>query len=240
MKKAGSNIVNSFITVSKVLVALPLIVCAVSISTSAQDLHGWVTYSSGDSLLVEVDDAFFVLRSTKGEVLNVRRDQEESERSTVAEITVLKFRDGVAECVVTSRDAPDTRLDDLAVHFLSIGKRPVRQTPNPVPVDDESGDLVYTVVDVFPELIGGLEGLQKRIRYPDEARRNGQQGQVMITFIVDEQGNVQNPTISRSSSALLNDEALRVISTARFTAPIKDGIPVKMQFALPIRFRLRN
>ena len=44
--------------------------------------------------------------------------------------------------------------------------------PPPAPEEEEEPEPeIFVVVENMPELIGGLEGLQKRIKYPEIARR---------------------------------------------------------------------
>lgn len=56
-------------------------------------------------------------------------------------------------------------------------------------------------------------------RYPAEARRAGQTGRVIVSFSVDEAGNVVQASIkSGCSYPLLNEEALRCVRTWKFRA----------------------
>lgn len=96
----------------------------------------------------------------------------------------------------------------------------------------------HAVVESQPELIGGLDSLQARIQYPEEARAKGIQGRVLVRFTVDAQGRVQDATVVRGIHPLLDREALRVIRTARFRPAQKGGTPVKTQMTLPITFHL--
>ena len=42
----------------------------------------------------------------------------------------------------------------------------------------------------MPEPIGGLYAIQSKIKYPEEAKRNGVEGKVFIQAFIDETGNV--------------------------------------------------
>lgn len=109
-----------------------------------------------------------------------------------------------------------------------------------VPAQAQQNDTsdVYKVVDDPPILVGGLEGLQQEIRYPAEARAAGVEGRVFVQFVVDEQGDVIDEKIVRGVSPELDEEALRVVRQARFEPGTQRGEPVKVQFSLPIQFRL--
>lgn len=112
--------------------------------------------------------------------------------------------------------------------------------PPPPPADDEEEEDFFVVVEDMPELIGGLEGLQRQIRYPEMARRAGIEGRVFIQFIVNERGEVENPQVIRGIGGGADEEALRVVSQAQFRPGMQRGRPVRVQYSLPIFFRLQN
>lgn len=102
---------------------------------------------------------------------------------------------------------------------------------------DETEDF-FVVVEEMPELIGGLAQIQRNIRYPEMARRAGIEGRVFIQFIVNEQGEVEHPRVMRGIGGGADEEALRVVSQARFTPGVQRGRPVRVQYSLPIFFRI--
>lgn len=114
-------------------------------------------------------------------------------------------------------------------------------TPPPPPVTPSSEDDFFVIVEEMPELIGGLSGLQSHVRYPETARKAGIEGRVFVQFIVNEQGEVENPRIIRGIGGGADEEALRVINThARFTPGQQRGRNVRVQYSLPIVFRLSS
>ncbi len=98
----------------------------------------------------------------------------------------------------------------------------------------------YKVPDQMPELIGGLTELQKKISYPEEARKNGIEGRVMLQFIVDEQGDVLDPKVMHGIGAGCDEAALEALSQVKFKPGIKNGEAVKTQYSLPVIFRLSS
>ena len=95
-------------------------------------------------------------------------------------------------------------------------------------------------VDEMPELIGGLEALQREIRYPEMARQAGIEGRVFVQFIVDQEGNVEYPEIIRGIGGGADEEALRVVSQAKFKPGMHQGRPVRVQYSMPFSFRLQG
>jgi len=96
----------------------------------------------------------------------------------------------------------------------------------------------FVVVEEMPELIGGLASIQSRIQYPEMARKAGIEGRVIIQFIVDKQGNVTNPEIIRGIGGGCDEEALRAVRQATFKPGKQNGEPVRVQFSLPVQFKL--
>ncbi len=76
--------------------------------------------------------------------------------------------------------------------------------------------------------------------YPFEARRNGQTGEVVVEFVVDEAGNVHTPTVARSSDRVFEEAALRAVARWKFEPGKRDGRAVRFRMALPIQFTLNG
>jgi len=110
--------------------------------------------------------------------------------------------------------------------------------PPPPPKEDE--EQFFIVVENMPQLIGGIGKLQSQVTYPEMARRAGIEGRVTIQFIVNERGQVENPRVVRGIGGGCDEEALKAVSKARFTPGLQRGRPVKVQYSLPIVFRLQN
>jgi protein TonB len=111
--------------------------------------------------------------------------------------------------------------------------------PPPPPVEEEPEPEIFVVVEQMPELIGGIEGLQKRVTYPEIAKKAGVEGTVFLQFIVDENGKVVDPQVVKGIGAGCDEEALKAIRTAEFKPGMQRGKPVKVKFSLPVRFRLK-
>lgn len=106
---------------------------------------------------------------------------------------------------------------------------------------DPSGQDFFVAVEDHPELIGGLQALQAQIDYPERARRAGIEGQVIVQFIVNENGNVEDTEVIRGVHPLLDEAAMEGIRRhAEFRPGKQRGQPVRVQFSLPIVFRLNG
>ncbi|MFW5872859.1 MAG: energy transducer TonB [bacterium] len=93
---------------------------------------------------------------------------------------------------------------------------------------------------LYPNGLKGIyEHIAKTTRYPISARENNIQGQVVVEFIVEKNGQVKEAKILESVSSELDEEALRVIlSLERFYPGFKDALPVRVCYRQPISFKL--
>lgn len=117
---------------------------------------------------------------------------------------------------------------------------PLDLPPPTPPKSEETQDDFFVVVEQMPQLIGGLASLQKKVRYPEMARRAAIEGRVTIQFIVNEQGKVENPRVIRGIGGGCDEEALKAVMTARFKPGMQRGRSVRVQYSLPIVFRFAD
>ena len=109
---------------------------------------------------------------------------------------------------------------------------------------DTTKSVPFTVVDVKPKFQGGDEAtftnwMATQLKYPEEAKKDGIQGRVIVQFIVSEKGKVENVKIVRGVHDLLDKEAYRVISQSPDWEPGKhEGKPVIVRYTFPVIFQL--
>ena len=102
---------------------------------------------------------------------------------------------------------------------------------------------VYEIVEDMPTFPGGvtelMNYLSKNTHYPAVTKRDGIQGRVVVSFIVEPDGSISNVKLVRSVDANLDREALRVVSEMPNWTPGKQGgNKVRVRYSLPIAFRL--
>lgn len=110
-------------------------------------------------------------------------------------------------------------------------------------MDNGETDDVFEIVEENPMFPGGdkelMNWLAKNIKYPAAAQENGIMGRVLISFVVNKDGTISEPKITRTAHPALDKEALRVISNMPRWKPGKQGNkPVRVKFTLPVTFRL--
>jgi protein TonB len=113
--------------------------------------------------------------------------------------------------------------------------KPEVTDPEPAPI---------AVAEVMPEFIGGtaklFEYLGKNLKYPELAKTTGIQGKVFVQFVVDKNGKIKDVKVLQGINALLDKEALRVVSEMPdWKAGKQHGKPVSVIYNLPISFKLK-
>lgn len=114
--------------------------------------------------------------------------------------------------------------------------------PPPPPAKDENNEEeeIFIVVEQMPELIGGLASLNKHITYPEMARRAQIEGRVIVEFIIDKEGNVNNPKIIRGIGGGCDEVALSAVQKVKFKPGMQRGKPVLVRYSMPINFTLKD
>jgi TonB family C-terminal domain len=120
---------------------------------------------------------------------------------------------------------------------------PLQKLPAELPAKVNS-ETVFEVVEKMPEFKGGqsalMHYLNNSIKYPVTAQAEGIQGRVIVQFIVDADGSINEPVVARSVDESLDKEALRVISKMPSWIPGQQrGKPVRVKYTVPIKFKLQ-
>lgn len=139
----------------------------------------------------------------------------------------------------------------VAALLLMVGCKPAAQEPQQtetaqteVTENTPEGE-VFQVVEVDPQFEGGLEALYKylaeNIKYPEQAKSDGIQGRVFVRFVIEADGSVTNAQVLRGIGGGCDEEALRVVEAMpKWTPGMQQGKPVRVQFNLPITFKLQE
>lgn len=136
--------------------------------------------------------------------------------------------------------------DEKAVvsHLKLNGQARLNEDTNVLEVDGNAEE-VFQVVENMPEFPGGntelMKFLAKNIKYPAEAQQKGEQGRVMVQFVVGKDGKLSDIKIMRSISPTLDAEAIRVIKAMPTWKPgTQRGQAVAVKYTIPISFRLQG
>jgi periplasmic protein TonB len=72
--------------------------------------------------------------------------------------------------------------------------------------------------------------------FPSDLRRDGVSGMVAVKVLVDENGNVSECAVTKSSHAEFEAPALAAVRNWKFKPASKGGAPVKAKLIIPIKF----
>lgn len=97
----------------------------------------------------------------------------------------------------------------------------------------ESTDFVYVTEEPRP-----LQPIDDSIRYPAGAKQLGVQGDVLVRILVETDGRVSKALIDRSDSKLLEDEAVRLLKSTKFSPALDGDKPVHVWIQQTVHFRL--
>ncbi|CUT05003.1 energy transducer TonB [Candidatus Kryptobacter tengchongensis] len=96
------------------------------------------------------------------------------------------------------------------------------------------------IVDTPPGIIGGLEAIQKKIKYPDSAIKNGIEGTVYVMAYINENGEVDFAEVIKGIGYGCDEVARDAVLQMKFTSPYHQGKPAKARVVVPIRFKMRK
>ncbi len=104
---------------------------------------------------------------------------------------------------------------------------------------------VFSAVEQSPSFPGGQPAFEKylatTIKYPAKARENKTEGRVIITFIVEKDGALNDMKVVRSVGDGTDEEAIRVLQASpKWNPGIQNGRAVRVQYTVPISFSLAS
>lgn len=114
----------------------------------------------------------------------------------------------------------------------------------PEPPKHEEENKVFDIVEQQPMFPGGQTALMKYLsehtKYPVVAQENGVQGRVTVQFVVEKDGSISDVHVLRGVDPSLDKEAVRVVkSMPRWTPGKQNGINVRVNYRVPVLFRLQ-
>ncbi len=125
------------------------------------------------------------------------------------------------------------------VAIANVGKIPVGPPGVPGGVDGigVSGAPVFdhSRLDRMPRARSQVSPV-----YPMEAKRLGLDGEVVVAFVVDEEGRVTSPRVVERTDPIFEEAALRAVSKWRFEPGRLNGRLVRYRLAAPVVFSIRE
>lgn len=135
----------------------------------------------------------------------------------------------------------DVKGNDDANGEILKAKEVIAETEPP---KHEEENKVFDIVEQQPLFPGGPAALMKYLsentKYPVVAQENGVQGRVTVQFVVEKDGSISDVHVLRGVDPSLDKEAVRVVkSMPRWTPGKQNGITVRVNYRVPVLFRLQ-
>lgn len=111
-----------------------------------------------------------------------------------------------------------------------------------LPIDSNAKTPIsFVAYESLPKYPGGTENLYKmistNIQYPKDAFRQGIEGVVVVSFVVEKDGTIKDFEIIKSVEKSLDKEALRVLTLMEKWEPgYQNNKPIRVKYSLPIAF----
>lgn len=176
------------------------------------------------------------------------------------EIPVVSFTTGTYRERNTVRDVPGLldydqmeRICNYIYHFLKVYSNeeimPVigKSSEDGTRPAHEGRIYSYADCDIKPQFFHSDERhfldswVYKYVKYPEYAITSGIQGEVIVSFIIEKNGQVTNVKIENELDESLEEEVIRVVSASPKWIPGKiGGNKVRTRIVLPVEFRLKS
>lgn len=165
------------------------------------------------------------------EVMSEREEELSDPRISSFEASAMIDRDQPPEDKESETEGEDSLQANSSVDPDTVGgEADPGSLAEPLEIFELSGNE--------PSVAGGMGSLYMQVNYPMAARQQGIEGRVILTFIVDEEGNAHEIEVMQSAHPMLDSAAVRAVRHTRFVPGRHEGDPVPVRMRLPIRFQL--
>ncbi|MCS5490106.1 energy transducer TonB [Algoriphagus limi] len=143
---------------------------------------------------------------------------------------------------------PDEIKIDPTLISIDINTTETTEIPEVIISDDppviDKAEEIMDFIEVQASFKGGMEAwyeyLRKNLKYPSQAKRMGIEGVVLIRFVVNKDGSVQDVEVVRPLGGGCDEVAKEVVENSPEWIPGKmGGRPVRSRMVIPIRFKLQ-
>jgi len=120
------------------------------------------------------------------------------------------------------------------------------ETPAETPksTTNQDNSQIFMVVEEMPSFPGGEKAMYKyigeKIKYPEQAKNEGIEGRVFISFVVEKDGSITEVELLRGIGGGCDEVAIEVIqSMPKWLAGKQKGKEVRVKYRMPIKFSLQ-
>ena len=165
--------------------------------------------------------------------------QENTKTDDIVDSSLAIPQDELMDDTIVSTGTSDVKSNADDNGKMLKDKKVITQ-PEPPKAEE---NRVFEVVEQMPAFPGGdaalMKYLQENTHYPTIAAENGVQGRVVVGFVVEKDGSITDVRVIKSQDPALDHEAVRVVkSMPRWTPGKIDGAAVRVEYQVPVVFRL--
>ncbi|WP_411274378.1 energy transducer TonB [Daejeonella sp.] len=140
---------------------------------------------------------------------------------------------------VTAAGADATGRNQVEIPAGAAGGNGVTEIPS------ETTIFSIDAIESYPEFPGGQEAfikfLRRNLKYPGMAVESGIQGKVILSFVIERNGELSHIKVIRGIGSGCDEEAIRVLTKSPQWKPgIQNDQKVRVAYTLPINFSLSN
>lgn len=130
----------------------------------------------------------------------------------------------------------------ITLFFTSVS---FASTQKPTNSKTAATDSIYNVADKMPEFPGGeneiFKFIYKTMSYPSKALKEKTEGKVVVEFVINAKGKVEQVQIVKSATPALDKEAVRILKKMpKWTPGEQDGKKVAVKQTLPVKFQITS
>ncbi len=133
-----------------------------------------------------------------------------------------------------SEDIPDdATIEETNIDFDEV-------PPPPEPPEEDEDQIVFVAYDEPPAPIGGFRAIQRKLKYPEIARKAGIEGTVIVYAKISKNGEVINTKIVKPlGNSGCNEAAVEAIKAVKWKPAMQRDKPVTVWVSVPVKFRLK-
>lgn len=166
------------------------------------------------------------------------------------EITALVYEIGDIDVKYKKIDNPNgpnytlKKLDISMIKYANGSQDIFSSSATAQPSIQNTDDKTFKeIIEETPQYPGGTKSLEKylakNLHYPKYAEKRGIQGQVIIRFLIKENGSISDISLVKKLQKNCDSEAIRLVQMMpRWIPCSQNGIPVKAYYSLIIDFKL--
>lgn len=111
----------------------------------------------------------------------------------------------------------------------------------PPPAPEEGPKVKFIPYDEPPQLVGGMQALQRQVHYPEIAKEAGVEGTVIVQAFINKEGRVEKVVVVKGVPKTgLDEAAIEAVKKTRWKPAKQRDRAVGVWYSIPIVFRLKN